>query len=251
MNDLPKQTAPLDDDSVNIASSQELRHPLVFVEAIFMNIHHDTLGPIAILDWNPIFQIPGDVLITEGLMTNHCQAPSPAMLISTEAVARMKVGNIVDEFIQRIGRTLQSRGYCKPITVREEAEDAPALSRFAIGFNQFQTAPEHGRSGFGRKLSAGILQGTSLTRRGGHPSNRWSPQRHPLLVNANRKGLFADIEMNLHRSFASHKANHLLTLLTKLLFDEWLQCFFQNAIRNLSSSPVGQAPGPFGQHQFS
>src|SRR5690606_2217739 len=110
VGDLSQGAAPFDDHAVDVARAKQVRDPLVFGHRIVMDRRNDEFRPRTVLGWHAVFEIPGSGLESVVRLAYHGEAPRPAILFTAEAEAGIEVGQVVNEFVQRIGFILQRGG---------------------------------------------------------------------------------------------------------------------------------------------
>lgn len=97
MGDLSQETAPFDDDAVDIARAEQAGDPGLFGEGILVDGCDDLLGPGAVFGRRAIFEVAGDGLQAIPLVANDSQLPAPAVdVLAGEAKPGVQVGEVVD-----------------------------------------------------------------------------------------------------------------------------------------------------------
>src|SRR5207249_6537857 len=93
---LAQQAAPFDDDAVDVADAQQIGNPCAFAERVFVDGGDDLFGTGAVARWHAVFEIAGNGLDSENLITGHGETPSPAIFFTAEPEAGVEVGEIID-----------------------------------------------------------------------------------------------------------------------------------------------------------
>jgi len=141
MSHLSEQASPFNDNPVNVSWPQHIGDPSLFFSLILVNGSHHLFGPRAVFWRNSIFQITGDGLKAIALVTNHCQASAPAVVLAAKAKSGIKIRQIVNEFLQRIAFLFERRGNGQPVALREETHDASAAGGNPIWLNKAEPPP--------------------------------------------------------------------------------------------------------------
>jgi hypothetical protein len=126
VGDLAEETAPFNDDAVDVADAEDIGDPGVFAGGIFMDAGDDLFGIGAVFGRQAIFEVTGDGLEAESFLAGDGEASCPAAFFAAEAESGIEVGEVVDQFVERIGIVFEPGSDGEAIAVGEEADDPAA-----------------------------------------------------------------------------------------------------------------------------
>ena len=179
VGNLAQKTPPFDDDAVDVARAQKIGDPGVFAQGIFMDGGNDLFRARAIFGRHAVFQIAGDGLLAEYLMAGNGQPPAPAIFLAAKPKPGVKIGQVVNQFIERIARIFQPGGNGQAIALRKETHDLSAQRWHAGDIDQAEPPPEQGGAGGGGQFAADRHQRTAGAIGVEHIAFDWFPKATP------------------------------------------------------------------------
>src|SRR5438093_1956191 len=84
VSNLPEKAAPFDDRTVDVAGTEQVGNPDMFAERVLVDRGNDLLGASPIFWRHPIFQVAGNRLKAELVMTNEREAATATVAFTTE-----------------------------------------------------------------------------------------------------------------------------------------------------------------------
>ena len=124
-------------------------------ERVLVDGGDDLLGAGAVFGRHAVFEVAGDGLQAIPLVADDPQPAAPAVdVLAGEAEPGVQVGEVVDQFVERIGFVLERGGDGQAVALAEEADDPAAQRGHAGGIHQAEPPPEQGDAGAGGQLAA-------------------------------------------------------------------------------------------------
>ena len=156
VGDLAEQGSPFDDDAVDVAVAEEVGHVPVLAVGVTVDGVDDEVGAVAVLGRDAVLEVAFDVLVSVLRVAGDGEAATPPVVVAAEAESGVEVGEVVDEFVERIRRLFEGGGDGEADAALEEADDAPAEGGHAALVDQGESAPEQGRAGGGGEVAADV-----------------------------------------------------------------------------------------------
>jgi len=107
VRDLAEETAPFDDDAVNVAGAAEDADPAMFVERVFVDGLDDLFRAGAVFGRNAVFEVTRDALQSVLLVAGIGHPTAPTIVVTRKAEAGVEVGEVVNEFAERVGTVFE------------------------------------------------------------------------------------------------------------------------------------------------
>ncbi len=141
VGDLAQQAAPFDDDAVDVAGADEVGDPGVFAERVLVDGGNDLFGAGAVFGRDAVFEVAGNGLLAEELVAGNGETASPTVFFAAETEPGIKIGEVVDQFVERVGGVFERGGDGESIALGEKADDLAALGGRAASIDEAEPPP--------------------------------------------------------------------------------------------------------------
>ncbi len=162
VGDLAEEATPFDDDSVDIAFTEQRGDPAGFMGGVVVDIGDDLFGSGSVFGGDAIFEVTGDGGEFIAFVAGEGEATGPAVFVTTEAEAGVEVSEVVDEVVEVIGFVFEACGDGESVALVEEADEVAAEGGVALGCDEAESAPGEGGSCGGGELDAGGVEVAGL-----------------------------------------------------------------------------------------
>src|SRR5262245_1031279 len=242
---LPEQATPFDNRAVDVAGAEQVSHPAVFVQRIFVHGRDNLLRAGTVFGRQTVFEIAGNALQSIPIVTRDGQTSAPAIVLAAEAKARVKIRQVINEFIERIFLVFERSGDGESVTLLEETHESSTHRRHARGIHESEPAPEQSGARAGRQFLANWNERADRAIGGQDFAFLRPPQRDAVLVHRNAHCEFAETDVRKDFMAVRDEADDTSFLLCELLFNERNDLLLPQFERRLASVPVGQSANPF------
>ncbi|MEY2598767.1 MAG: hypothetical protein RLZZ142_1026 [Verrucomicrobiota bacterium] len=141
VGDVSQEAAPFEQGAFEVAHAEGFAEELLFAASEFDDAADGLGGSGAVIVGETEAEVSLEVRVAEGALAGEGEATEVACVFFGEAGAAAQVGDVEDEFVERVGGVFEGGGDGESLAVLEEGEENATAGGGAVGFDESEGAP--------------------------------------------------------------------------------------------------------------